>query len=122
MKLKLFRSTLVLGVLFGAFAVGAYAQEDPIVGGYGDISVRSRDARSAASVAVTQHNRGIRDKVTLVKILKAEQQVVAGMNYRVCLQIKTRRGVSRTITAVVYQPIRKKMRLTDWEAGGCREI
>lgn len=122
MKRKLFRSTLLVSLLFGAFALGAYAQDGQIVGGYGDISIKSREARSAASVAVTQHNRGIRDKVTLVKILKAEQQVVAGMNYRVCLQIKTRRGVNRTITAVVYQPIRKKMRLTDWEAGGCREI
>ena len=122
MKISTFRSAVMVAVMVGVFALAAKAQVDPIAGGYSNISVRSKEARNTAAVAVKQHSANSRDKVSLVKVLKAEQQVVAGMNYRVCLLVKNRRGMRHTITAVVFRPLRGSKRLTSWEAGGCREI
>lgn len=123
MKLSLFRSALMAAGFTALFAIAASAQNEPMTGAYGEMSVKSKEARQVAALAVRQHSATHkRDKVTLVKILKAEQQVVAGLNYRLCMLVKTKRGVQRTVTAVVYQPIRGRKRLTDWETGGCREI
>lgn len=121
MKKNLFKLMVAAACLVIAFAVAAAAQDnEPFTGGYGKISVKSAEARKAAATAIAQHARSHpKDKVSLVKILKAEQQVVAGMNYRVCLSVMDRHGLRRTVTAVVYYPIRKKPKLTDWLRGGC---
>ncbi|MFL6373438.1 MAG: hypothetical protein ACJ73D_02110, partial [Pyrinomonadaceae bacterium] len=61
--------------------------------------------------------------VTLIKIDKAEHQVVSGTNYRICMDVRVgKHGPVHTVTAVVYEPIRKSMRLTNWEEGGCKEL
>lgn len=123
MKLIKCRSALVLALLLGVFAVAANAQTEPMAGGYKAISTGSATARSAAAVAIKKHSSThAKDEVSLVKIVKAEQQVVAGMNYRLCLSVIDRKGVRRTVTAVVWAPPGKKMRLTNWQAGGCKEL
>ena len=123
MKLITFKSALVLALLFGVFAVAAKAQAEPMVGAYGDLSVRSKDAKAAAAVAIkTYSSTHTKDRVSLVKILKAEEQVVAGMNYRICMIVKNRKGIRRTVTAVVYRPPNKKMRSTAWDPGSCKDI
>jgi hypothetical protein len=118
------KMAIPMALLFSIFTIAAAAQEtEPIAGGYAKISTKSREAKKAAAVAIRQHVAAHpRNKVTLVKVIRAEQQVVAGMNYRVCLAVLDRRGIRRTITAVVYYPIKKTARLTDWSAGGCRDI
>lgn len=122
MKLSVLKTLFVAAVIFVGFAA-ARAQTEPMVGGYGNISTSSREARSAAAVAIRKHNAEYRrDAVTLVRVQKAEQQVVAGMNYRVCMIVKDRQGKRRTVTAVVWQRPRRAMKATDWEAGSCKEI
>jgi hypothetical protein len=80
-------------------------------------------ARDAAAVAIRKYSATHRrDRVTLVKILKAEQQVVAGMNYRLCMTVKNQRGLRRTVTAVVYETPNGFMRSTSWSTGGCKEL
>ena len=120
--MTIFKTALVTATLIFAFAIAAAAQDnEPMAGGYAKLSTRSVAAKKAAAAAVTQHSASHpKDKVTLVKIVKAEQQVVAGMNYRVCMTVLDHRGIRRSITAVVYQPIRKKLRLTDWNTGACK--
>ena len=123
MKSSLLRSAVMTAILSAVFVVAANAQTEPMTGGYSNISVTSAEATSAAAVAVKRHaSLHTKDKVTLVRILKAEQQVVAGMNYRICMIVKNRRGVLRTVTAVVYQPLKGKKRSTDWQTGECKEI
>ena len=120
MKSTILRSLFVLVFLMAGFAA-ARAQAEPMAGGYSDIPNGSQEARSAAAVAIRKHNSiHRRDAVTLVKIQKAEQQVVAGMNYRVCMVVKNRRGVRRTVTAVVWQRPGKSMKATDWDTGSCK--
>ena len=123
MKLTTFKSAIVLTLLFGVFAVAAKAQAEPMVGAYGDLSVRSKEAKAAAAVAIKKYSAThAKDRVTLVKILKAEEQVVAGMNYRICMIVKNRKGVRQTVTAVVYRPPNARMRSTAWDPGSCKDI
>jgi len=110
-------------LVLGIFAIAASAQAEPIAGGYAKISTKSVEAKKAASVALRQHAASHpKERLTLVKVVKAEQQVVSGMNYRVCLAVLDHRGVRKTITAVVYHPINKKERLTNWSTGGCTDL
>jgi hypothetical protein len=121
MKLTIFRTLLVLAFAVAGFTA-AHAQTEPMAGGYSNISNGSREARSAAAVAIRKHNSiHRRDNVRLVKIQKAEEQVVAGMNYRVCMVVKNNRGVRRTVTALIWQRPGRAMKATDWVAG-CKEI
>ena len=123
MKLTIFRAALLLAVSLGVAVVSTRAQTEPTAGSYRQMAVSSKEARAAAAVAVKNHSSTHpKDTVRLVKILNAEEQVVAGMNYRICMVVKNRKGVRRTVTAVVYQPPNHKMRSTDWSAGSCKDI
>jgi hypothetical protein len=117
------RMAMLLALILGIFTIAASAQPEPVAGGYAKISTKSQEAKKAAAVAIRQHTASHpKEKLTLVKVVKAEQQVVAGMNYRVCLAVLDHRGIRKTITAVVYHPINKKERLTNWSTGGCTDL
>jgi hypothetical protein len=111
-----FFGILVIGVL--AFNSTVSAQDGPIVGGYSSISPRSAEAQSAAKFAVAARARRTGKRIVLWKVVRAEQQVVAGMNYRVCMRV-FENGKARTVTAVVYKNLRRKWSLTSWTRGGC---
>jgi hypothetical protein len=98
------------------------AQADQIVGGYGDISATSKDAKSAAAFAITKQAAKSGKKLTLVKITKAEQQVVAGINYRVCMMVREGRRKAYSVTAVVYQNLKNRRSLSNWKKGECSDL
>lgn len=115
----LFLSTLMLI----GMSIHIAAQVDPVAGGYGVASTKDKKILRVADIGVRQHAKRAHHSVMLVKINKAEQQVVSGMNYRICMDVRRgRRGRVHTVTAVVYEPIRKPMRLTKWQEGGCKEL
>lgn len=103
--------------------LSVYAASVPaqIAGGYGDASVTDKDVMRSARVAVSSRARRTHTSVKLIRIEKAEVQVVAGLNYRVCLRVREGRRV-RTVTAVVYKNLKNWYSLTDWKAGGCTEL
>ncbi len=118
-------------IIFSVFAVlllaivsvsNVAAQTDQMVGGYGDMSARSKDARRAADVAVKARSAKTGKAITLVRIVKAEQQVVAGMNYRVCMTVREGRHKAYTVTAVVYQNLKNKRSLSKWKRGECTDL
>jgi len=112
-----FFGIVVLGIL--AFNSTVRAQDDePFVGGYIKMSVNSAEAQSAAKFAVSARARRTGKRIVLWKVVRAEQQVVAGMNYRVCMRV-FENGKARTVTAVVYKNLRRKRSLTSWTRGGC---
>src|ERR1043165_5102587 len=122
MKKYVLRMLAVAMLVLGGLVKMAAAQPEPVAGGYSNAKTSDRSVRRAASVAVSTHAKRAHHAVTLVKILKAEKQVVAGMNYRMCLSVRRgRRGHVHTASVVVYEPIRKPMRLTSWEDGGCED-
>lgn len=112
-----FAIIFIIGVYAGATHVAA--QDGQIAGGYGDASITDKDVKSAAAYAIRTRVSRTHKKLTLVKIQKAEMQVVAGLNYRICMRVKDSRGRRSTVTAVVYKNLQNRKSLSRWKTGGC---
>ncbi len=103
----------LVAVVF-ALALPACATK-PKTGAFEGISQADPAIQSAARFAVQAQNRRQAASLTLVKVLAAEQQVVAGMNYRLTLLVKEN-GRQRKAMAVVWsQPWRNHLELTEWQ-------
>lgn len=113
-----FLALLVIGVL----GAGANVAAQDITGGYGNVSVKDKEVRHVARFAIKNRTRVSGVKFTLVRIVKAEVQVVAGLNYRICMVIREGRKRARTITTVICRDLKKRHSLTRWKAGGCLEL
>lgn len=105
--------------------------QQPGVGAYAAAAVNNKEVVAAAAFAVrAQENtlRGDKDKdkdreqdlepprLELVTIMRAEQQVVAGMNYRLELKVKLN-GKERNAEAIVWWQAWRKpdpYKLTSW--------
>jgi hypothetical protein len=96
----------------------------PMPGGSSKVSVTDKGVTAAAVFAIRAQSKTIQNPkaqqqatLELVKIIGAEQQVVAGMNYRLTLSVKEN-GSLKTVEAVVWwQPWRKPKayQLTSWK-------
>jgi ABC-type Na+ efflux pump permease subunit len=98
----------------------AGAQEKPIVGRYAETSNTDPEAVAAARFAIKTQGRKKHARISLVAITRAEAQVVAGFNYRLCVRVKIK-GKTRDVTVVVYKTLKQKYSLISWVAGGCKE-
>jgi hypothetical protein len=106
-----------------ATGASSFADEDTMPGGYRSASVTNREVIAAAKYAVTAQEKTMQDKknpkpakLKLVKILKAHQQVVAGMNFRLKLKVSLN-GKDRDAEVVVWWQAWRKpdpYRLTSW--------
>ncbi len=101
---------------FIAFAASSAAAQ--MVGNYRPVSKNDPQVKAAARYAVTAEARRVRRGITLLSIDKAEQQVVAGMNYQLCLRVRDGRRTRRA-TAVVYRHWKGNRSLTSWDWGAC---
>lgn len=108
--------------VFGVFAAESRVSAQEITGGYGDASVIEKDVRAAANFAVKSRSRSTGKTFTLVRITKAEVQVVAGLNYRLCMTVREGRKRARSVTAVVYKNLQNRRSLSRWKSGGCSEL
>jgi hypothetical protein len=101
------------------FLTEAHAQQTPAVGAYQEASVTDADVKTAARYAVRKEKQRRGDgSVKLVSIERAEKQVVAGMNYRLCLRVKIK-GKIRRVTTTVYKNLEQMHALTSWKPGAC---
>ncbi len=98
----------------------AGAQEKPIVGRYAETSNTDPEAVAAAQFAIKTQGRKKHARISLVAIKRAEVQVVAGFNYRLCMRVKVK-GKTRDVTVVVYKTLKQKYSLTSWVADGCKK-
>ncbi|MEN9360074.1 MAG: Aspartic acid proteinase inhibitor [Verrucomicrobiota bacterium] len=105
---------ILLAVLvFSASADDAQAispPAPPICGGHAAVAVDAAEVKAAAEFAVAQKATG----ATLVKIVSATQQVVAGMNYGLTLKIRTADG-EQTVETVVYRHFKGDMSVSSWK-------
>ncbi|HEX8846428.1 MAG TPA: cystatin domain-containing protein [Pyrinomonadaceae bacterium] len=101
-------------VVLGGLSVVS-AQQDAIAGAYAAASTNDPEVVSAARFAATAAGRKTGARVHLLSIESAEQQVVAGLNYRLQLKVRAA-GKSEDVTAVVYKNLQQKYSLTSWEA------
>ena len=103
--------------------VASYATE-PTLGGYSKVSVTDKDVVAAAEFAIKAQSKTIREPkarqqvaLELLKIIGAEEQVVAGMNYRLTLRVKED-GNQKTVEAIVWWQAWRKpnpYQLTSWK-------
>ncbi len=112
------------GLLLAMLGTVVTSPAQTITGGFAKASVTEKDVRDAAAYAIkvqakTMHGQkdGRSTKLELVKILAAEEQVVAGMNYRLKLQVKVN-GKDKLADAVVWWQAWRKpspYELTSWK-------
>ena len=121
MRKHLFFASLLALFVFGAAAAESRVSAQ-ISGGYARVSVKSKDARDAAAFAIKAQSEVEGKKFILIKVLKAEVQIVAGLNHRVCMLVREGKGRSKSVTAVVYKDLKNVRSLTTWEGGGCKEL
>jgi hypothetical protein len=120
MKLLTVRSAALAFFIFMA-ACAANAQTMPMTGAYGPADVSSNDVKRAAAAAITKHSK-TKDRVTLVNIVKAERQLVEGMNYRLCMVVQDRKRKQKTVTAIIYETPNGIMHPGAWQTGKCKEL
>ena len=124
---KNLRTSLMLfacAIIFGC-AAKSFAQQPvvPVVGGYASASITDKEVAAAANYAVKAEAKKMHAKIRLVSITSAEQQVVAGINYRVCLNVETtsrgkKDAMPEMVQATVYKNLKQKYSLTGWTRGG----
>ncbi len=90
------------------------------LGGYKSIDAADAGAAAAADFAVTAQAEKLEIEIELVSIEKAESQVVAGTNYRLCLTVATSEG-EYTAKVVVHRDLKGNHKLTSWDEDECAE-
>lgn len=117
-------ATCLAALLFSTAACSTAGRAQPApAGGYAKAAVTDKEVVAAATFAIKTQQNALQVKkqpdplkLELVKILHAEQQVVAGMNYRLRLRV-TLNGKEKTAEAVVWWQAWRKpdpYQLTSW--------
>jgi hypothetical protein len=101
-----------------ALALAASAQK---VGGYQEIPKADASAQAAAIFAVSTKAEELKKTIELTSVLKAERQVVAGTNFRLCLKIKFEEIVTLYMQAIVHVDPKGNKKLTSWTTTDCGE-
>lgn len=121
------KKRLQITMMFAAFAVFfacASAASAQVVGGYKSIAVDDAGAVAAADFAVADHSEKNEVSLEVVSIQKAERQIVQGINFRLCVEVKVvEEGNDDTqfVEVVVYQDLKKAYKLTSWKPDACGE-
>jgi hypothetical protein len=118
MKTKIYRTwACALLVLTAAFCSGCAAPKSPrnqLAGGYSEASITDEEVVAAAKYAVDEQAKRESSELHLISIRSSEQQVVAGMNYRLVLMVK--KGTKEQMAkAIVYRDLKSRLSLTAWE-------
>ena len=116
-NLVVFIIVAVSGVLVGCGTTSRSSADTSssrlsMTGAYAPMDIDDNDVVSCANYAV--ENREPKGTVTLVKILSAEKQVVAGMNYKMKLSI-LKNGTPQVVNVVVWSKLDGTREVTRWE-------
>ncbi len=107
------RRTLLSVLLIAAFSLVVAIPTLAVPGGHEDAKVDDERVIAAAKAAIAEKNKTEPVALTLVKIEKAQQQVVAGMNYTITLKVKAGSEVKEA-EVVVWVKLDGKYQLTSW--------
>jgi hypothetical protein len=118
-SLRLMTALFVLSVAFGS-AMVAQAQNRPIMGGYKEAPTDDAEVKAAAAFAVSAQGEKENITITLRSIEHAERQVVAGMNYQLCLRVgKGDDSEDVDVKVVVFRSLQKAYTLKSWTEETC---
>jgi hypothetical protein len=116
--MKLFLSLVIAFIIIGIGHVVNGDQSNggdkTMPGGWSSVSVDDGKIVAAAKHAVSAQAAEANEKLTLLEIKKAHQQVVAGMNYRLTLRVE-RNGKKQSASAVVWLKLDGTYKLTEWK-------
>lgn len=124
MKNKL---TMVIQFALIALVLGCagnvFAQNVPMVGGFKSTSVADKGVVAAADFATKTIAKSEEVNITLDSVLKAEYQVVQGMNYRLYFQTlfttENDEQFFMCVNATVYRDLKNNYKLSKWEEAEC---
>jgi hypothetical protein len=109
-------------ILFGLVLLGSIAAAQQITGGFGNANIKDPQVIAAAKYALetknTAMNRNGNRAFELLEIENAQVQVVAGLNYRVCIKVKLG-SIVRSADTLVYQNLQRQYSLSNWTWGKC---
>jgi hypothetical protein len=113
---------VLIAVVFALF--GAVVVPGQRTGGYREIDKADEAAAAAAEFAVKDQSEKKELAYKLVSVEKAETQVVAGINYRLCLKVSYQKQGEDTDTTefvkvVVFRSLQKEYSLTSWTEEAC---
>ena len=115
---------VTIGIAASVVFAGAMAGSAQRIGGYREAAKDDPEVKAAAEFAVKAENEKQDSHYKLVAVEHAESQVVAGINYRLCLKIgyhKEDDDVDTTefVRVVVYRNLQKEYSLTSWAEENC---
>jgi ABC-type Na+ efflux pump permease subunit len=108
--------------IVSAFLIGSALVSAQRVGGYKEIANDDEGAVAAAEFAVKDQSEKKEMTYKLVSIEKAETQVVAGINYRLCLKVgykQNEEDATEFVRVVVNRNLQKEFSLTSWTPESC---
>lgn len=122
--MKLHRVLCVCAFSMIAFLAGSGSGQK--VGGYKEAATTEAGVKAAAAFAVRAQTEKTGRKETLMSIYKAEKQVVAGTNYRLCLKVTSEgeedeADIIHFVQVVVYVDLKGNSKLTSWADSDCGE-
>lgn len=109
-------------IAFGG-AVSVFGQIK--TGGYRSVSVSDQGVKDAADFALEIKASEMEEELSLEGILKAETQVVAGTNYRLCLQLyvpakeEETDGATLYIKTVIFRSLKNEYSIKSWDEEDC---
>ncbi len=109
---------IILNICLACTLLGTASAAEPnsaptLAGGYQTISTIDQGVQDAAQFAVAQINQG-----SLSAVLSAQSQVVAGINYKLLLEIESADGTNHTFDVIVFVPLpsdNQPMQLTSYQ-------
>lgn len=110
---------VVLAAMAVIFGCAAAAQAQIKTGGYKEISKTDAGAVAAANFAITAQSTKTGYTFELLDLAKAERQVVAGSNYKLCMQVSADGDEPFFVQAVVYVDLKNNRKLTSWADSDC---
>jgi hypothetical protein len=124
MKIKLSICVLFTALLmvFGNASV-CFGQEDDEAGGYVGASVSDSNVVAAARFAVKERADKQGATINLLSIKNAQMQIVAGINFDLCMQVNFKSGdeeaVEQFVKVVVYRNLKNEYSLSSWSEQDC---
>lgn len=119
MKKSLFFAAVLIA--FGLVLVSnGFGQRPPIIlGGYKVVSTDGEGVVAAADFAIKAQSEKDEMEYELGGIAKAEQQVVAGTNYRLCMDVSANGEDGMYVQVVVNQDLKANYKILSWAASTC---
>ena len=106
---------VAFGMSFGGSHAWALGQ---MVGGFKAVAANDPEVTAAARFAVAAAGQNEGTTITLLSVVAAERQTVAGANYRLCLEVETEGG-AQNVRAMVFKSLKKEYQLKSWDAADC---